>query len=90
VLILAPKDRVRRAENQWDTTMWWAIRRAVVRHTGAGTAVAMARPLGPDIRMLTASEEGISWCRGWSRESRDALAAAWKLYRSAGTGPTPT
>jgi hypothetical protein len=59
------------------------IRRAVARAgwSPSVASVAMSRPLGPDIRVLTPADEGITWCRGWSRESRDALAAAWLLSR---------
>lgn len=75
VLVLAAKER--------GTTAWWVIRRAVARRASAYCTMAMAQPLGLDIRVLTPADEGITWCRGWSRESRDALAAAWKLYQSS-------
>lgn len=53
----------------------------------AGVPWARERWLGPNIRPLAPEQEGISWCRGWSAEARDALSAAWNLDQSA-RGPT--
>lgn len=61
------------------------VRKAVVSSTTAhrGVPYAMLRPLGLDIPSLLLPEnEGITWCRGWSREDRDALWSAWCLAMS--------
>lgn len=63
------------------------VRKAVVSSTCfKGVPHAMLRPLGPDLNSILVPEfEGISWCRGWASDARDALLAAWALYGSAAT-----
>ena len=58
-------------------------RRAVVS-SSVIDGVVQARELwfGPNLRPLAPTYEGITWCRGWSREARDALLVTWSLYRS--------
>ena len=58
------------------------VRRAVVSSSViAGVVQARETYFGRNLRPLTPGGEGISWCRGWSQEARDALLAAWNLYR---------
>lgn len=60
-----------------------AVQAVVSSSWSEGAPWAREREFGVNLRPLPPAYEGITWCRGWEPEARDALLAAWKLHLSA-------